>query len=234
MTMEKQQSRPKSRPHSRDALIAALTDDLTPVQRVNPAHGAWLIAFASLVAAACCIAIFDLWIGQFQGEASAFFWITNGLLLLLGAASTTGLAASALPRVGARGNAPYWSAAMLAMAPVTALITIVSLEANHDHASGVSSALADPVNLYWECGLYGTIAGLVVALAAVLFLRRGAPVSLERSGWLTGLAAGSFGALAYNITCPLDSVAHVGVWHTVPVLAWAVIGRLAVPRLIRW
>ena len=57
---------------------------------------------------------------------------------------------------------------------------------------------------------------------------------LPLAGWLTGLAAGSLGALAYNLTCPLDTVAHVGIWHTVPVLAWAVIGRLAVPSLIRW
>lgn len=168
------------------------------------------------------------------GEASAFYWITNGLLLLLGAASASGLVASALPRVGTRGNAPYWSAAMLGMAPRTTIITVFLLEVNHDHTSGLPSVMADPLTWYWECGLYGTMAGFVVALASVLYLRRGAPVSLERSGWLTGLAAGSLGALAYNITCPLDTVAHVGVWHTVPVLAWAVIGRLAVPRLIRW
>ncbi|NQX94270.1 MAG: DUF1109 domain-containing protein [Erythrobacter sp.] len=226
MTMEKQQSR--------EALIAALTEDMTPVQRVTPAQGAWLIAFAAVVASVCCIVIFEFWTGMFTGEASAFYWITNALLLVLGAASTSGLVASALPRVGSRGNAPYWSAAMLGMAPLTAVITVASFEMNHDHTSGLPSVLADPLTWHWECGLYGSIAGLVVALASVLYLRRGAPVALERSGWLTGLASGSLGALAYNLTCPLDTVAHVGIWHTVPVLVWAVIGRLAVPRLIRW
>ena len=226
MKMEKQQSR--------EDLIAALTEDLTPVERVKPAQGAWLIAFAAVVASVCCIAIFEFWTGMFTGEASAFYWITNALLLVLGAASTSGLVASALPRVGARGNAPYWSAAMLRMAPLTAIISVFFLEMNHDHTSGLPSVLNDPLTWYWECGLYGSLAGSVVALAAVLYLRRGAPVSLERSGWLTGLAAGSLGALAYNLTCPLDTVAHVGIWHTVPVLVWAVIGRLAVPRLIRW
>lgn len=224
--MEKQQTR--------EALIAALAEDLAPVQRVKPAHGAALIAFAVLVAGACCVAIFEFWSGMLAGEASAFYWITNGLLLLLGAAATSGLVASAIPRVGARGNAPYWSAAMLAMAPLAAIITIASLAANHDHATGLPGPFADPLNWHAECALFGSLAGAVVALAAVLFLRRGAPVSLERSGWLTGLAAGSLGALAYSITCPLDTVVHVGLWHTVPVLVWAVIGRVAVPRLIRW
>ncbi|MDJ0979281.1 MAG: DUF1109 domain-containing protein [Erythrobacter sp.] len=219
---------------TREDLIAALAQDMTPVERVKPAQGAGLIAFATLVAGVACIAIFEFWTGMVTGEASAFYWITNGLLLLLGAASTSGVVASALPRVGSRGNAPYWSAAMLAVVPIAAIITVVSLEANHDHSSAVPSVLADPATWYWECGLYGTIAGGVIALASVLYLRRGAPVSLERSGWLTGLAAGSLGALAYNITCPLDTVAHVGIWHTIPVLVWAVLGRLVVPPLIRW
>ena len=123
---------------------------------------------------------------------------------------------------------------MLALAPISAFITVLSWGLNHDHAHHAASVMNDPATWYWQCGLYGSLAGVIVALAAVLYLRRGAPVSLERAGWLTGLAAGSLGALAYNITCPLDTVAHVGFWHTVPVLVWAVIGRLAVPRLIRW
>ena len=219
---------------SREDLIAALAQDMTPVERVKPPQGAALIAFATIVAGAACIAIFEFWFGMFTGEASAFYWMANGLLLLLGAASASALVAGALPRVGARGSAPYWSAAMLGVAPIVAIITVISLEANHDHASGAMSVLDDPLTWYWECAAYGTLAGSVIALAAVLFLRRGAPVALERSGWLTGLAAGSLGALAYNITCPLDSVAHVGFWHTAPVLIWALIGRFAVPPLIRW
>ena len=219
---------------SREDLIAALTQELTPVERVRPAYGAALVAFAALVAGVGCIAIFEFWFGMLTGEASAFDWITNGLLLLLGASSTSALVAGALPRVGGRGSAPYWSATMLGVVPVVAIIMTISLEMNHDHASGAISVLEDPLTWYWECGAFGTMAGLVIALAGVLFMRRGAPVALERAGWLTGLAAGSLGALAYNITCPLDTVAHVGIWHTIPVLIWAVIGRLAVPPLIRW
>lgn len=219
---------------TREDLIAALTEDLTPVKPVKPVQGAWLIAFATLVAGVSCIAIFEFWTGMFNGEASAFYWMTNGLLLLLGAASTSGLVASALPRVGSRGAAPYWGAAMLALVPVVAMIIVFSLEMNHDHASSVPSVLDDPLSWYWQCAAYGTMAGLFIAFASVMFLRRGAPVSLERSGWLVGLAAGSLGALSYNITCPLDTIAHVGIWHTMPVLIWAVAGRLVVPSLIRW
>lgn len=219
---------------NRADLIAAMSDDLTPVARVKPSDGAFLIGFATFVAGLACIAIFEFWGGMFTGEASAFYWITNLLLLVLGAASTSALVSSALPKVGSRSSGPYWSAAMLAVVPIAALITITAFEANHDHAAHVQSVWNDPLTWYWQCAAYGSTAGILVALASVMFLRRGAPVSLERAGWLTGLASGSLGALAYNITCPLDTIAHVGIWHTAPVLIWAVVARIVVPPLIRW
>lgn len=219
---------------NRGDLIAALSEDLTPVARVKPRDGGLLIGFATFVAGLACIAIFEFWDGMFTGEASAFYWITNLLLLVLGAASTSALVSGALPKVGARGSAPYWSAAMLAVVPVAAIITIAAFEANHDHAAHAASVFDDPATWYWECAAYGSAAGLLIAFAAVMFLRRGAPVSLSRAGWLTGLSSGALGALAYNITCPLDTIAHVGIWHTAPVLIWALAARIVVPPLIRW
>ena len=120
---------------------------------------------------------------------------------------------------------------MLGVVPVAAILTLLSVEAGHDHTA---SAFADPALWYWECAAYGFAASILVATAAVMFLRRGAPVSMERAGWLTGLAAGSLGSVAYGITCPLDSIAHVGIVHIVPVAAAALLGRLVVPPLIRW
>jgi len=219
---------------SREELIASMTEELTPVRRVNPRDGALLVGFATLVSGLLSISIFNFWTGMFLGEASAFFWITNLLLLLLGAASTTALVSGALPRVGPRTSAPAWSAAMLAVMPIAALITIATVELNHDHENAVPSMLADPATWHWECGASAFGAGLIVFVAAVMFLRQGAPVSLERSGWLAGLTAGALGAVAYGITCPLDSIAHIGIWHVLPVAAWALIGRYAVPPLIRW
>lgn len=220
---------PSSNTGSRDELIAALTDDLTPVARIKPAHGVMLIGFATLVAAAVSIAGFEFWAGIVTGEASAFFWITNGMLLMLGMASTAALVAGASPRVGSRGNAPAWSAAMLGIVPAAAIITLFSSEALHDHGG-----FSDPAMWHWPCAANALAAGLLVAVAAVMFLRRGAPVSMERSGWLTGLAAGSLGSLAYGVTCPLDGITHVGIMHVIPVAIAAVAGRFAVPPMIRW
>jgi hypothetical protein len=212
---------------TRAALIAALADNTVPVRRVHPAEGAALIALATLTAALAMIALFDFWRGITSGQASPFFWITNSLLLLLGAASTMALVAGALPRVGARPNAPAWTLAMLGVLPLAALIQIAKAPDIHTH-----SGLADPHA--WHCVSAALAAALVVGAAGVLFLRRGAPVAITRQAWLTGLAAGSLGSLAFGMTCPLDGIAHLGIWHTAPVPLAALAARLIVPPLIRW
>ncbi len=212
---------------SREDLIAALSDDLTPVKRIRPRDGAVLMGFAAIVASIASVAVFEWWSGLLTGEASGYFLITHGLLLMLGAASTAALVKGAMPRVGNRATAPFWGAGMLAILPIGAVISLVSGQGNHAH-----TGLNDPVAFI--CTTASLAAAALVALAAVLWLRRGAPVSLQRSGWLTGLAAGSLGTLAYGITCPLDTFSHVGLWHVAPVAIAAVIGRLVVPPMIRW
>lgn len=213
--------------NNRADLIAAMTEDLTPVKRVKPVEGMLLIAFATLVAGVASIAIYEWWDGLLTGEASGYFLITHGLLLVLGAASTAALVTSSMPRVGARADAPFWGASMLGILPAGAIISLLSGHGNHAH-----EGLNDPVA--FMCTTASMAAAALVLVAAVMWLRRGAPVSIERSAWLAGLAAGSLGTLAYGITCPLDTFSHVGLWHVAPVAISAVIGRLVVPPLIRW
>lgn len=216
-----------SRPGSREDLIAALTEDMAPVRRINPVEGGMLIGTATLMAFGLSVFVYQFWTGLVTGEASGYFWITHGLLLVLGVSSSAALVASSRPRVGIRANAPIWSAAMLAIVPVAAIIGLFSLGANHTH-----QGLNDPIAVM--CTRASVMAGLLIAATAVVWLRRGAPVSIERSAWLTGLAAGSLGTLAYGITCPADSLSHVGLWHVAPVAISAVLARLVVPPLIRW
>jgi len=217
---------------SRQELIAALADDLEPVSRINARHGAALIAFGTIVAGAACIAVFGFWTGMLAGKASPFFWISNGLLALAGAASAAGLAAMGVPKVGLRSTAPLWSAGMLAVVPLTAIVLFMTLESGHSHDH--VGHLMEPTMTDLKCAACSLGAAAIVALAAIVYLRRAAPVSLDRAGWLTGLASGSLGALAYGITCPLDDITHLGIYHVLPVAAAAVIARFLVPPLIRW
>ena len=125
---------------NREDLIAAMTEDLKPVTRVKPVEGMVLIAFATIVASVASIAAYDWWDGLLTGEASGYFLITHGLLLVLGAASTAALVTSAMPRVGSRANAPLWSAIMLGIVPLGAIISLLSGQGDHAH-----EGLNDPV-----------------------------------------------------------------------------------------
>lgn len=212
---------------NRDDLIAALTEDVTPVKLVRSTDGVALIAFATIIAAVVSIAVYEWWDGLLTGEASGYFLITHGLLLLLGAASGVALAKSAMPRVGAQSSAAIWGALMVAILPVGAVLSLLSGHGNHAH-----EGLNDPVA--FMCVTGSLAASAIVLAASVLWLRRGAPVSIERSAWLAGTTAGALGALAYGITCALDTFSHVGLWHVAPVAICAVVGRLIVPPLIRW
>ncbi|WP_298300938.1 DUF1109 domain-containing protein [uncultured Erythrobacter sp.] len=212
---------------NRDDLIAALTEDVSPVKRVRSSDGVALIAFATIIAAVVSIAVYEWWDGLLTGEASGYFLITHGLLLLLGAASGAGVVNGAMPRVGGQSSAAFWGALMVGVLPIGAALSLLSGHGNHAH-----EGLNDPVALMCLTGSLSAAA--IVMVASILWLRRGAPVSIERSSWLTGIAAGALGTLAYGITCPLDTFSHVGLWHVAPVGISAVIGRLVVPPLIRW
>jgi len=85
-----------------------------------------------------------------------------------------------------------------------------------------------------KCLTVSGIAALAIGSGLTLWLRQGAPTSPERAGWLTGLAAGALGAAAYNLHCPFNDIYYIGLWFTIPVLLSAIVGRLLVPRLIRW
>ncbi len=210
---------------NRDNLIAGLTEELAPVRTFKQRDGMAFLALAAGVTLAGVLAIEGLWVGAFQGEAAPFFWVTNGLLLLLGLASAGAVIAMASPGVGNRHDAPKWSAAMLGVLPLAALMSILSHGADE-------AALNDPFALH--CFTASLIAATITGGALTMWLRRGAPVSQEAAGWFTGIAAGAIGTLLYGLSCPVDSVTHMGIWHVVPLAVSAIAGRLVVPKLIAW
>jgi hypothetical protein len=210
---------------NRDDLIAGLTEELTPVRSFSERDGMTLVVVAAVATFLGVLAIEGLWIGAFRGEAAPFFWVTNGLLLLLGLASAGAVIAMASPGVGNRHDAPKWSFAMLGVLPLAALSSVVS------HDAGIG-ALNDDAALH--CLSASLIAAAAIGGALTMWLRRGAPVSQQAAGWFTGIAAGAIGTLLYGFSCPVDSVAHLGIWHVVPVAVAAIAGRLIVPKLIAW
>lgn len=160
----------------------------------------------------------------------AQFWLERFfrrrvLIALVGLASARAVVRMATPRVGVRQDGLRWLLAALAILPVTALL-LAALEGavgGHDHAT-------DGLN----CFIAGTASGVGVAAALIIWLRRGAPVAPSLAGFYTGLAAGALGSFAHGLSCPFDTIGHLGIWHVAPVAVSAALGRIAVPALIRW
>ncbi len=211
--------------HPSKTLIDDLAGDLAPVRPLRIGQGLALVAGAALATVLLVELLKGLWNGILAGEAAPMFFITNGMLGLLGAASSLAVVRMASPRVGNSHDGARWSAGMLALLPVTALLMLGT--------GGFAISLTrDMYGL--GCFLAASASGLVVATALVAWLRRGAPVSLAAAGTYTGIAAGAIGSLAYGLACPVDDIGHLGIWHVAPVVLSGLLGRLVIPSLVRW
>ncbi|MBX7528524.1 DUF1109 domain-containing protein [Qipengyuania vesicularis] len=206
-------------------LIDELASDLAPVQPIRLWQGIALVAMSAIATVVLVEIIDGLWRGIMAGRASGLFFLANGMFALVGAASALAVLRMASPRVGNTHEGARWSAAMLVLLPVSALFVL--------GGSGLFSAASQDIYGF-ECFLAGSAFGLITAAALVLWLRRGAPVSLNAAGALTGVAAGAIGTFAYGLACPIDSIDHLAIWHAAPVALSALLGRLAVPSLVRW
>ncbi|EMD84607.1 DUF1109 domain-containing protein [Pacificimonas flava] len=208
-----------------NSLIDDLAENLVPVRPVQPARGMAIVASA----AAATMVLVAMFMGfrsdLFAGSMSAFFFITNGMIGLFGIAATLTVVRMANPRVGGGNIGVAWAAGMLFVLPA-------SLLAVYGPTAMLGRVGSDPHGI--DCFLVSACAGSLTFAALVFWLRRGAPVSLRSAGQWTGAAAGAVGSFAYGLACPFDSIAHLGVWHLAPLLLLAVIGRFAVPPLIRW
>ena len=206
-------------------LISELAQDLQPVRSFRTSDG-MLLAAAAMAASVVFVALFHgLWNGALQGSASPFFYMANGLLVMFGIACAANVVRMASPSVGNRYSGAYWQLAMLAVFPAVALASALA-------GGNMSEVLADPFGV--KCMLAGTAVGLFTAAGLAAWLKRGAPVDPQRAGLLTGLAAGALGSAAYGLSCPIDTLDHVAVWHMLPVVVGGSIGRAILPRLLRW
>jgi hypothetical protein len=201
--------------------ISALVDELEPVTPMNwpramVAPGV-LLALAAITVVVSIGARADV----LAGNPHPMFLLRSGILLLLGGVCGTTLLAMASPGVGRHSSGWKIAVAAALLFPLAATIVAMNGEALPT-ASGL------------KCLGFSLLAGSATATPMVLWLRQGAPVSLERAGWLTGLTAGGLGAFAYGLHCPFNSLVYIGFWYSLAVGLGAVIGRLVVPRLIRW
>mgnify|MGYP005849628023 CR=1 FL=1 len=212
-------------PTDRDDLIAGLAADLQPVTPMKRSSGLLLVALATLATVGVVVTWEGLAPTLASGQVSSNTALANGLLLMLGTAAAVATVAMALPRVGTRYDGPKWATATASIFPAAGMALLMQ--------GSMQAALIDAEH-GWRCAVNGSLAAVFVAVALLFWLRRGAPVALHRAGLWLGVAAGALGSVAYGLTCPLDGVSHLGIWHFLPAAICAGVGSLVVPRLVRW
>jgi hypothetical protein len=204
--------------------IAAMVDDLEPVTALNPRRPL-LTAAAITVAMLAVVALMrGVRADVMAGQPDAMFLIRSGILLLLGGGTAHAVLGMASPAVGKLQMSWQMALAAAFLFPVAALIVAVT----GDMGNAMSAMYS-----VGQCLMFSVIGGVATAVPMILHLRRGAPTSPTRAGWLVGIASGGLGAFAYNLHCPFNGIVYIGLWYTLAVAGCAVIGRLVVPRLIR-
>jgi hypothetical protein len=210
---------------STNSLIQQMADDLEPVRPLLMRDGILLVVAAVALTLLGVALLPGLWRGLWMGDASMFFVVTNGLLLVLGCAAASSVLQMANPRVGNQHDGPRWASLMVAVLPVAAIVSLLG----HEHPM---EPLTDTYG--FKCFGAAMLASLLTAVTLVLWLRRGAPVAPATAGMHLGIAATALGSAAYGLACPLDGAVHLGIWHVAPVMLGALIGRFALPPLLRW
>ena len=206
-------------------LITELAADLRPTRSIRLSDGLMLVVAACVLTIGAMAIWQGIWRAAIDGSASAMFYLVNALLAVFGISCATAALRMATPGVGNRYDGAYWALGMLAVLPVVASVILVAQDA-------ADNILNDPYGL--DCALVGSAAAVFVALALFFWLRRGAPVNPNSAGLLVGLASGALGSAAYGLSCPIDTLEHLAIWHIMPVAVVGALGRAMLPRLLRW
>lgn len=209
-----------------DMMIDRLVEELTPVKPLKNRDGlALTLAIAAILAAAVAM-LTGIRGDLLMGMPHPMFFLRGGALLLLGVTSSYAVIAMSQPAVGNSFKGWIWALLAALLFPATAIV--MAMIAAPDN-------VAIFVPRYGvECLAISMLVGSGIAAAQVFWLRRGAPVALERAGWLVGMSSGALGAAAYSLHCPFNSIFYVGLWYSMAVALCAILGRLVIPRLIRW
>ncbi len=206
--------------------ITALVSDLKPVTPITPAHAWLIVGGTTLITVIAIAAQFGLRTDIGAGAPHPMVLVRGGTLLLLGIAATVAVITAARPSVGQSSQGWRWALAAAALFPLTSL-SLTAISGNFPRA------VLEADSGRW-CLALSSAAALLIGGSLVAWLRTGAPTNLNRTAWLTGLAAGAFGVFAYSLHCPSDTVHYVGLWYTGVIALCAGAGRLIIPRLIRW
>lgn len=209
-----------------DDLIDGLASDLKPVRPRRVARGSLWVAAGWLGVGAALVALFgarhDLAEGAMPPISMLSFW----LIAAAGVAAASSALRMGLPGVGRDYGGWRWAVGALLALPLAALFVFFG--------DGHAAAEAAYGGVEGRCLVQGIVAGLGVGAALFLWLKASAPTSPTRASWVIGIAAGAAGATIVALLCSSDDLVHITLWHASAVPVSGIVGRLLLPRFLRW
>jgi hypothetical protein len=208
--------------------IDHLVDALEPVRPLKTWHALCYTLTTATVVTLVVNYVFGLRTDLAAGVVHPIVLLRGGALLMLGLSTILAAITSGQPAVGrANGESGWrWTLATAALFPISAALLFIA---------GAPVTLVD---LHATLGMYclatSGAAAALIGTALTLWLRQSAPTSPTQAGWLTGLAAGSLGTFAFSLHCPETGIYYIGFWYSLTVALSALLGRLIVPRFVRW
>jgi hypothetical protein len=209
-----------------NTLIAELTGDLRPVRTLSLRGGFLVTAGGAVATLAFVVLGFGVLSDVLSGRPNTMFLLATGSFLMLGIAAAAAVIMMSRPRVGSNHDDWIWAVAAALVLPAAALCAGL--------ADSKNALIEAAPGLGLGCLMLGAALGLLVGVMLTLWVRHSAPTSPHRAGLLTGIAAGSLGMFAFSFHCPHSDIYHIGLWHSLAVMASAATGRMVVPVLIRW
>ena len=207
-------------------LIDRLVADLQPVEPLSSARYVGLVGFAVIAALLLVLAAVGYRADLAQLAGTPFFLWKAGTMLVLGLAAATLLRRLSCP--GADGRHALWAiaAGLLALLGGPLLFTLA--------AQGWAPVTAAMAMDGWHCLAWIALCAVPSWAAAVIWLRRGAPTEIGQAALAAGLASAGFGAFAFTLVCPHDTIAFVAIWYAASLATITLASRWLMPRLIHW
>ncbi|MBN9319902.1 MAG: DUF1109 family protein [Caulobacterales bacterium] len=201
-----------------DDLITALAADTRAVPRYAALRG---LALSTFIGAPIALALTLWWLGLrpdlVSAVGGAFFWIKAAYTLALSLAF--GAAALRLVRPGARARAALATGGgVIVLIVLLGLVQLIGMEA------------AERMPALRGCSALGA----PMTLVAILALRSMAPTSPTLAGGVVGLFCGGVSATVYGLHCPEATLAFVGLWYSLGVMACGALGVALGRWLLRW
>ena len=210
-----------------EALIDSLASRVTPVRPWAARAGLLLHGLFGGLAATVVLALTigfrpDLDIVMQGG----LFWMKVSYTGSLALIALAGMLVLARPESAA----PRWL--WLAALPFAALAVVSIVEAaNMEHDAWMNLWMGSS---WRQCPALIVMLALPIGAALTRALLQFAPTRLRLTGGVAGMAAGALAATFYCLHCPEVGAAFVLTWYTLGIVAVAVIGAIAGPRLLRW